>query len=85
MSFISKIIVFLASVVYAQSITLQEAMEMPEDSRKKYIRYDTSEWNIGLHAGLAILISYCMLVLIWVTITSIVKCTGRKRNVRTAS
>jgi len=65
----------------ALGVTLEEAMK----NKELFIRYEEGPFNVGLHAGLALVISYAILGFIWITVFAIMKLTGRKIQKRTAS
>lgn len=55
------------------SVTLNEGRKDPN----KYILYDTSDFNIPLHAGIALLQSYVILAIVIGSVFLVGKLTGR--------
>uniref|UniRef100_A0A5K3FEE8 G_PROTEIN_RECEP_F1_2 domain-containing protein n=1 Tax=Mesocestoides corti TaxID=53468 RepID=A0A5K3FEE8_MESCO len=78
MSFLGIIAVALAICQTAYAITLQEGMA----DKEKYIFYDTSPFNVGMHAGLALLITYGILGTFTPTVMIITKILEKRRQRR---
>ncbi|CAH8624498.1 unnamed protein product [Schistosoma margrebowiei] len=67
---------FLIFLPFVQMVTLEQAMSDPD----KYIRYDTSDFNIGMHVGLSLLINYGILSTVVLFIVIVSKALGYKRK-----
>ncbi|CAH8657473.1 unnamed protein product [Dicrocoelium dendriticum] len=63
-----------------QMVTLEEGLENPS----KYIKYDTSTFNIGMHAGLSLLITYCILASVISFIVIVSRALGYKKKKKAA-
>ncbi|KAK4467668.1 hypothetical protein MN116_008607 [Schistosoma mekongi] len=61
-----------------QMVTLEQALTDP----RKYIRYDTGDFNIGMHVGLSLIINYGILSTVVLFIVVVSKALGyhRKRH-----
>lgn len=71
---------FLIALTHvASAITLEEGRADPA----KYIFYDTSSFNVGMHAGLALLITYGILGTFTSTVMVITKALEKRRKRRT--
>jgi len=65
-------------VIGAHGVTLKEGLANPQ----KYIMYDTSEFSIPMHAGIALLQSYVILAIVIGGVFLVGKLTGRKKPMR---
>uniref|UniRef100_A0A5K4F9F4 ABC transporter n=1 Tax=Schistosoma mansoni TaxID=6183 RepID=A0A5K4F9F4_SCHMA len=61
---------------FVHMVTLEQAMSDPD----KYIRYDTGDFNIGMHVGLSLLINYGILSTAVLFIVIVSKALGYKRK-----
>lgn len=75
----SVCILFIALIRMASAITLEEGMA----DKTKYIFYDTSSFNPGIHAGLALLITFSILGTFTSTVMIITKALEKRRKRRT--
>ncbi|PAA63189.1 hypothetical protein BOX15_Mlig000783g2, partial [Macrostomum lignano] len=62
-------------------ITLNDARADPD----RYILYDTTQFHIGMHCGISLVICYAILCAIWLTIMGVIYATGGKKMRRQAS
>lgn len=69
----------IAFLHFASAVTLKEGLA----DKKKYIFYDTSPFNVGLHAGLALLITYGILGTFTPSVMIITKALEKRRKRRT--
>ncbi|CAH8556085.1 unnamed protein product [Schistosoma turkestanicum] len=69
----SCLVTFLPIV---QMVTLEQAMSDPN----KYIRYDTGDFNVGMHVGLSLLINYGILTTAVLFIVIVSKALGYSRK-----
>ncbi|EUB58026.1 hypothetical protein EGR_07132 [Echinococcus granulosus] len=76
-------LLLIALAHFASAVTLKEGLA----DKEKYIFYDTSPFNVGLHAGLALLITYGVLGTFTPSVMIITKALEkrRKRRSRTMS
>ncbi|VDL58395.1 unnamed protein product [Hymenolepis diminuta] len=72
-------ILFIALTHMASAITLEEGMA----DKTKYIFYDTSSFNPGIHAGLALLITFGILGTFTSTVMIVTKALEKRRKRRT--
>ncbi len=64
---IAAIVLLISS---AKCLTLEEGLKDPA----KYILYDASDFNVGMHAGFAILLTYSILTSLIAIVHGIVAC-----------
>ncbi|PAA53443.1 hypothetical protein BOX15_Mlig026675g1 [Macrostomum lignano] len=65
----------------AGAVTLREAT-LDEDALKRFVHYDTAEFNQWFHLAIALPVMYSILFCIWATVTCVMKVTGRSRKTR---
>ncbi|GAA55275.1 hypothetical protein CLF_107516 [Clonorchis sinensis] len=69
-------VVFSILLQSVQMVTLEEGLKNPE----KYIFYDQNPFNIGMHAGISLLITYSILAIVLTFITIISRALGYRRK-----
>ncbi|GAA55276.1 hypothetical protein CLF_107517 [Clonorchis sinensis] len=77
--------IFLASLLFtsllqsAQMVNLEEGLQNPD----RFILYDRNPFNIGMNAGLAILVTFSILGVVLGTIALIARGLGYRKKRRT--
>ena len=78
--FLPVLCVFLLALShFASAVTLQEGLA----NKEKYIFYDTAPFNVGMHAGLALLITWGILGTFTPTVMLITKALEKRKQRRT--